>query len=147
MRWVQYTYCYIFFSLGLPLCEFQERESPIIQHSFETLLERPSWFLYVSHPGSVMLSIKCPQESLSLYSVLLQDTFTWLLWFIMSCFCSPSPPKSSHCDCGKRVQFYYPNTKADLKPKEIVAHSHIAPSASLTSEMRHFISNHGLKTI
>ena len=53
MRWVQHTYCYLFFSLGLPLCEFQERESPTIQHSFETLLERPSWFLYVSHPTGV----------------------------------------------------------------------------------------------
>ena len=53
MRWVQYTYCYLFFSLGLSLCEFQERESPTIQLSFETLLERPSWFLYVSHPPGV----------------------------------------------------------------------------------------------
>lgn len=146
MRWVQYIYCYIFFSSWFTSVNSRS-ESPTIQHSFETLLERPSWFLYVSHPGSVMLSIKCPQESLSLSLSCFRTLLLGCFGSSLSCFCSLLYPNPLIVTV-ERVQFYYPNTKADLKPKEIVAHGHIALSASLTSESKgHFISNHGLKTI
>lgn len=148
MRWVQYTYCYLFFSLGLPLCEFQERESPTVQHSFKNIAgEAKLVFVYILSRLCDAVNKMSPKNpflcTLSCFRTLLLGCFGSFL----SCFCSPSPPKSSYCDCGKRVQFYCPNTKADLKPKEIVTHGHIALSASLASERRHFISNHGLKTI
>lgn len=83
-------------------------------------------------------------------TVLLQDIFTWPLPFILlsrfffAALPHPNPPTVT---VVRGCDFYYPNTKADSELKDIVAHSHNALSASLTLEVRRFISKDGLKTI
>lgn len=105
---VQQIYCYLFFLLGLLLCEFwKERENLTIRHSFETLLGRPRCFWYISHPGCADAPNKT--SPWSPFSVLHpnippRDFPPWPLRFILlPCFCIPSPLKSSYGSCEKRM--------------------------------------------
>lgn len=106
LRKVQQTYCYLFFVVGLSLCEFRkERENPTISTVLKCF--QGSHIVLGIYPIQAlgMLPIKCHPEALSLGYIL-----TSLLRTLPPgpLFLQSLPPKSSYWTCEKTVWFLLP---------------------------------------
>lgn len=130
--------------LDLPVCEFWKERGVLkpCQEGQSSLWCIPHTCMGAAtavSPKSSFFSL-CPNVTPQVSLLGHFGSFCFLIFLVRP---HPNPPIASvRRGCG----FYSPHTKADAE-LEIVAHGNIALSASLVLEMRHFISDHGLKTI